>query len=272
MTDFALNHMAVPRFGAIAFLDLASSLGCVGVEFRNDLPGALFGGLPPEAIRDAVGERDLRILALAEVKMFDDWSPTKAAEALALMDTAARAGAGAISLIPRNDGQGMDEAHRRRMLSSAIAELAPALEDHGLFGLIEPLGFGTCALSSKAEVAEAIAESASPGRFRIVHDTFHHHIAGGGPLFPGVTGIVHVSGVTDPALAPAAMRDGHRVLVDAADRLGNVEQIAALQAGGYAGPVSFEPFAREVHDLTDPRAALGASMAFIRDGLARRAA
>jgi 2-keto-myo-inositol isomerase len=61
-------------------------------------------------------------------------------------------------------------------------------------------------------------------------------------------------------------------LVNASDRLGNVAQIAALQAGGYAGPVSFECFAPEVHALADPGRAIGASFEFIRSELAAKAA
>ena len=34
---FALNHMATPRLSCREFLDLAASLGCIGVELRNDL-------------------------------------------------------------------------------------------------------------------------------------------------------------------------------------------------------------------------------------------
>ena len=98
MLDFALNHMAVPRLGAMAFLDAAKALGCVGVEFRNDLPTPLFDGLAPEAIRDAVAERGLRFLSLAEVKMFNDWSDTKRGEAEALMKIAVAAGAEAVVL------------------------------------------------------------------------------------------------------------------------------------------------------------------------------
>jgi len=60
---------------------------------------------------------------------------------------------------------------------------------------------------------------------------------------PACLGLVHVSGVEDPALASGALRDGHRVLVGAADRLGNAAQLARLQRAGYRGPVSFEPFA-----------------------------
>jgi 2-keto-myo-inositol isomerase len=78
--------------------------------------------------------------------------------------------------------------------------------------------------------------------------------------------------VTEPDLDPAAMRDGHRVLVDAADRLDNLGQLRALVAAGYAGPISFEPFAASVHALADPGPALAASIGHIRTGLAARAA
>ena len=53
------------------------------------------------------------------------------------------------------------------------------------------------------------------------------------------------------------MRDAHRVLVDGRDRLGNVEQIRALAAGGYTGPCQFEPFAEELRTLADPARAIG---------------
>jgi 2-keto-myo-inositol isomerase len=105
------------------------------------------------------------------------------------------------------------------------------------------------------------------GTYFMVHDTFHHALAGFGPIYPDLTGIVHVSGVKD-MIALDDMRDPHRVLVDADDVLGNVAQLRALRAAGYAGPVSYEPFAPSVHALTDARPALTASMNFIRAGLA----
>ncbi|MFN0115981.1 MAG: TIM barrel protein [Paracoccaceae bacterium] len=272
MLPFALNHMAAPRLSAIALLDAARTLGCTGVEFRNDLPTPLFDGMAPEAIHEAAAGRGLRILALAEVKRFNDWSEEKSAEALALVKIAVTAGAEAVSLIPRNDNQGMGNGERQANLRVALRALKPMLEDHGLLGMVEPLGFDICALRHKSEAVEAIEAVGGAGRFRLVHDTFHHHLADGGPIFPAHTGIVHVSGVSDPRLAVSEMRDGHRVLVDSRDRLGNNEQIAALLAGGYAGPVSFEPFAKEVHDLGDPVAALRQSMDFIRTGVAAHAA
>jgi 2-keto-myo-inositol isomerase len=88
-------------------------------------------------------------------------------------------------------------------------------------------------------------------------------LAGETPFFPHLTGLVHISGVTNPAVSIADMRDPHRVLVDADDRVGNAAQIRALLQASYKGLFSFEPFASEVHALKDPAAALKASMDYL---------
>jgi 2-keto-myo-inositol isomerase len=266
MPRFALNHMTVARMSFRDLAALAARLGCIGIEARNDLPQPLFDGMPPEAAGALLRDHNLRLLALAEVKRFNDWSDAKAAEALDLMTIAKAAGAEAVSLIPRNDNQGMGNGERQAALRVALKALKPMLEDHDLIGMVEPLGFETCALRHKSEAVEAIEAVGGKGRFMLVHDTFHHTLAHGGPVFADHTGIVHVSGVVDQTVSLAGMRDPHRVLVTPGDRLGNVAQIAALQAAGWDGPVSFEAFAPEVHELDDPETALRASMAHIGKG------
>ncbi len=256
MLSFGLNHMTVARQSFATLLATAKAIGAVGVELRNDLPQPLFDGLAPENAAAALKASGLRLLALAEVKRFNDWSADKRAEALALMKIAQGAGAEAISLIPRNDNQGMGNGERQANLRVALRDLKPMLEDHGLVGLVEPLGFAICALRHKGEAVEAIEALGARGRFKLVHDTFHHFLAGGGPIFADHTGLIHVSGVTAPAIAADEMTDAHRVLVDGRDRLGNIDQIEALAAAGYQGPVSFEAFAPEIHALADPVAAL----------------
>jgi 2-keto-myo-inositol isomerase len=228
--------------------------------------------MDPAAAGALIRDKGLRLLAVAEVKRFNDWSADKAAEALALMKIAQAAGAEAVSLIPRNDNLGNADGERQAALRVALTALKPILEDHGLIGMVEPLGFEICALRYKSEAVAAIEEVGGKGRFKLVHDTFHHTLAHGGDYFPEHTGIIHISGVVDPAVTLAQMTDAHRILVDAADRLGNVDQIAALQALGYDGPVSFEAFAPEVHASTQPGADLAASIQFIREGLVRKAA
>jgi len=272
MVFFALNHMTVAHASFAELIGIAVRLGCVGIEVRNDLPQPLFDGMDPADGGAMARDAGLRLLAVAEVKRFNDWSDEKRAEALALMKIARAAGAEAVSLIPRNDNQGLGNGERQANLRIALRDLRPMLEDHGLVGLVEPLGFETCALRHKSEAVEVIESLGASGTFRLVHDTFHHHLAHGGPIYPGHTGIVHISGVTDPDLGLAEMGDAHRVLVDERDRLGNVAQIAALVAAGYAGPVSFEAFAPSVHASVDPVGELGVSMDFIRSRLAAKAA
>jgi 2-keto-myo-inositol isomerase len=260
MIHFALNHMTVARLSFREFVALSNKLGCVGIEVRNDLPQPLFDGMGPAEAGAHVRDNGLRLLAVAEVKRFNDWSADKAAEALALMKIARAAGAEAVSLIPRNDNLGMGNGERQANLRVALKALKPMLEDHDLIGMVEPLGFEICALRYKAEAVEGIEAIGGKGRFKLVHDTFHHTLAHGGPLFPDHTGIVHISGVVDQEVGINDMRDPHRVLVTPGDRLGNIEQIAALQAAGWNGPVSFEAFSPEVHALSDAAAALRASM------------
>jgi len=270
MLPRALNHMAAPKLGWSEFLDLAASIGCVGVEFRNDLETPLFDGASPDAVGARARALDLDILALAEVKAFDDWSADKAEEAEAVAAIAAACGADMVSLIARNDGEAMDKGARLENLHRAIAGLMPILEKHDVFGLIEPLGFPTCALRDKFEIAGVLREAGATNRFRIVHDTFHHALADDGAMEPELTGIVHISGVVDPLVARHDMQDAHRVLVDANDRLGNIAQINDLLAGGYTGPFSFEPFAQSVHEMADPGPELAKSFVFIQSGLSGR--
>jgi len=101
----------------------------------------------------------------------------------------------------------------------------------------------------------------------LVHDTFHHYLAGGGPVFPDMTGMVHVSGVTDNTLALQDIKDEHRVLVNEHDRLENIVQLRTLVDGGYAGPVSMEVFSPDVHALINPAIALRESYDYITSAI-----
>jgi 2-keto-myo-inositol isomerase len=183
MLSFGLNHMTVARQSFAQLIDTATAVGAVGVELRNDLPQPLFDGLDPAEGGERLRAKGLRLLALAEVKRFNDWSADKRAEALALMKIAKAAGAEAVSLIPRNDNKGMGNGERQANLRIALKDLKPMLEDHGLIGLVEPLGFAICALRYKEEAVEAIEALGAKGRFKLVHDTFHHFLAGGGAIF-----------------------------------------------------------------------------------------
>ncbi|MGB8817769.1 MAG: TIM barrel protein [Rhizobiaceae bacterium] len=271
---FALNHMTTPGLDCRSFIDLAAALGCTGVELRNDLAdkklsdAAFFDGGSPKSVGAYARDKGLRLLGLSEAYGFNAFDDAMRAKVQLLIDQAKESGAETISLIPRNDAPDLTNTERSSALRHALAEILPMLKAASMVAVIEPLGFTTSSLRSKSDAIEAIEAVGGKDSFKLVHDTFHHHLAGGGPLFPDYTGIVHISGVVDAALTPDEMQDGHRILVDGRDRLGNIDQIRSLLEQGYAGVFSYEVFSAQVHRLADPQSALRQSMDFIGGALA----
>lgn len=263
---FALNHITTPNLPLPDFFALARALGLTEVEIRGDLPDVL-GAWKPAEVRAEAAKAGVTILSINALYPFNDWTGDLPERARAMADYARVAGAKALVMCPRNDGTriGFDR------LVAALAAMKPILDERGLVGLVEPLGFPVSSMRAKAEAVEAIQAAGGEGTYKLVHDTFHHHLAGETAFFPEWTGLVHISGVTDPAVAVADMLDAHRVLVDGADRLGNLAQIRRLLDLGYEGPFSFEPFAAEVHALADPGTALHASMDHVAAGVSETA-
>lgn len=260
---FAINHICAPRLALADFFAMCRRLGVHEVEIRNDIPDVL-GSLSPASVRAEATAQGITILSINALYPFNVWSGDLPDRAQHMADYAVECGAQALVMCPLNDGNTV--AHSQ--VVAALDSIKPVLTDRGLTGLVEPLGFQISSLRTKAEAIAGITEAGDDGTFRLMHDTFHHHLAGEVELYPHRTGLVHISGVTDPAVAVDDMLDAHRVLVDADDRLDNVPQIRALIEGGYTGPFSFEPFAADVHALADPEAALRASMDHLADRLA----
>jgi 2-keto-myo-inositol isomerase len=270
LLSYALNHMVAPRRTFAELAELATSLGLDQVEIRNDLPGVpISDRTPPGRIREQAEAAGMRILSINALQRFNDWTDERASEATALARYARECGAPALVLCPVNDVNFRpSEAQRLGNLRDALRALAPILEDAGIIGLVEPLGFPTSSLRFKADAVEAIEDLELGDRFRLVHDTFHHYLAGEARMYPEWTGLVHISGVQDASLPLDRMRDEHRVLVGANDRSEALLQILGLMEG-CDGPYSFEPFAASVHALHDIRGALEASMHWIDREIAR---
>lgn len=267
---FALNRMCAPRMPLVDFLRMAQRLGVEAIELRNDLPQVeIEDGTPAAEVGALARAHGLRIRSINALQRFDQFDATRAGEARALLAYAAACGAEALVLCPTNSlRDGRSAAQRQDDLEQALRALVPLLADHGVCGLVEPLGFAECAVRFKSQALRAFEALGAPACLALVHDTFHHHLAGDPALFPQQTGLVHVSGVDDAALPTAAMRDRHRVLVGAADRLGNRGQLAQLLAAGYQGLVSFEPFAEEIAQAGDIEARLAASMQLLGEAVA----
>jgi 2-keto-myo-inositol isomerase len=263
MLQFGLNNMTIPRCSVSELLAVARKVGCVGVEFRNDLEQPMFGDQSPEAVGELFADHGVRILALAEVKAFNDPDVDLHADALDLIKMAAACGAEGVALIPKMMTLDVPRNIQREALKKSLMKLRLLLEKHDQIGLIEPLGFRASSLRFKDDIAAVLDEMQRPKCFRILHDTFHHSLAETDSIHAELTALVHISGVTDEDLRLDDMTDAHRVLVGQGDRLGNIAQLMALRNAGFSGPASFEAFAPEIHDLTDPASALAGSINFI---------
>jgi 2-keto-myo-inositol isomerase len=265
---FALNHMAAPGLDLPDFFALAGALGMEAIEIRNDIESKpILDGTPAAEVKAEARKAGVSILTINALQRFNEWTQAREREAVELADYAVACGANALVLVPVNDGSGREDGKREENLRRALSRLKPILDARSLKGFVEPLGFEICSLRLKREALDAINAVGGGETFRLVHDTFHHRLAGEPEIFAAMTGLVHISGVDDAAVTITAMRDPHRVLVTGKDRLGNLAQIKALREAGYEGWFSFEPFAPSVHALSDPAAALRESMALIRQGL-----
>lgn len=259
---FGLNQKTVKDFPFEAFLDLAAKLGMVGVEPRNDLGRPFFDGFAPAKAGQMARDRGLAFLGLSEVYPFNHWTEEREATIRALVETAAEAGAYGVSLIPS-----VEPERPVLPVAQAIEMVLPLIEGTGVVALVEPIGFSTCSLPKKAEVVAAINALGVGDRVKIVHDTFQHSLAGETALFPAHTATIHISGISDPEAVFNDMLDGRRVLVDAADRVGNLAQIDAFHAAGFQGAFSFEATEPVLITADDPAPILRRSMDYLEKAL-----
>lgn len=269
---FSINRISAPRIPFATFAAMAKRLGVDAIEIRNDLPEAeMVNGAKAADIGAAAQAQGLTIRSINALQRFEQFDAKRLQEAQDMIAYAVACGAEALVLCPTNDLRDNRTPDQRHLdLVNALTQLKPLLEAAKLVGLVEPLGFEECAVRRKSQAVRAIDEIGAGSTFKVVHDTFHHHLAGEGLFFPEHTGLVHISGVEDTALTPAQMRDSHRVLVGQADRLGNAAQLGTLLDAGYAGFVSFEPFAEEIAAASeaDIEQQLATSMAYLTQAVA----
>ncbi len=179
-------------------------------------------------------ERGLTLLGLSGGYGFNVRDDERAAQIKALIDAVHASGSQTINLIPT-------VYDRKTMpLRDVMREILPMMEGTNVLPRIEPFGFEGCSPRTKAPLAEAIEAVGGTSCFRGVHDTFQHVIVGETEIFPKHTAMVYISGISDPGVTLDAEQDAHRILVNADDRGGNVDQIAAFLEGGYKGVFSFE--------------------------------
>jgi 2-keto-myo-inositol isomerase len=279
---FALNRIISPSLGLEAFIKFTASQGLSQAELRNDLPGKpkvsdIVDGLKPaEALQIARGE-GVRIIAINALQKFNLGAKRAACleELEQLLELAAAIECPALVLCPNNDAADTRTPKQRYLDTvDALRDYGPLFVKYGICGYVEALGFGISSLASLPPVVGAIKASGY-GCYRALLDTFHHYLGpDNGSIFGmdglgasyelAYTGLAHISGVEEDIPAEQFL-DGNRVLVGPKDRMHNRELIHKLDALGYLGTFSFEPFGEAVQKLPPDKlaAALEASFAYL---------
>ena len=262
---FALNRTCAPQLPLADFIALASSVGVRAIEIRNDIEGREFqDGTSATEVRARLDAAGLEVASVNALQRFNEWTPTRAKEAEAIIAYAAALGAPGLVLWPvHTEDHGWTEAEAERTLRDGLRQLRPILLDHGVTGYVEPLGMRGSTMKRQAMAVAAVGEIDGWDAYQLCYDTFQFFRCGDTRLFPERIGLAHMSGIARADLAPGDLTEPDRGLIFLGDRVGNIPQLRALKATGYSGFVSMEPFSPAVQNDPELIAHLRASLDYV---------
>jgi 2-keto-myo-inositol isomerase len=262
---FALNRTCAPQLSLPDFIALARQAGVEAVEIRNDIEGLEFhDGTPASEVKARLDEAGLAVASVNALQRFNDWSPTRATEAEAIIAYAAALGAPGVVLCPvHNEDHGWTEAEAQTNLREGLRQLRPILLAHGVTGYVEPLGMKGSTMKRQDMAVAAVTDIDGWDAYQLCYDTFQFFRCGDTQLIPDRIGLAHMSGIARADLAPGELTEPDRGLIFVGDRVGNIPQLRALKAAGYYGFVSMEPFSPAVQTDPDLPAHLRASLDYV---------
>ena len=261
---FALNRTCAPHLPLAEFIALAQKVGVQAVEIRNDIEGQEFANaMAASELKARLADAGLTLASVNALQRFNDWTPARADEARALIAYAAAIGAPGVVLCPAHlpGDDAHADAHLR--LCEGLTALKPIFADAGIIGYIEPLGMRHSSMNRQAQAVAALDDIGGGDHFQLCYDTFQHFRASDDALLPDRIGLVHISGIARPDLAPSELTEPDRGFVFLGDRVGNIARLRAVVDAGYRGFVSMEPFSAETQN--DPQIAerLRASLDYV---------
>lgn len=261
---FALNRTCAPQLVLADFIALAQTVGVEAVEIRNDLEGREFAdGMPASELKTRLADAGLKLASVNALQRFNDWTPARAEEAKRLIGYAADLGAPGVVLCPAHQPGDDLHADAHRRLCDGLSALKPIFAQAGVIGYVEPLGMHHSSMNRQAQAIAALDEIGGGADFQLCYDTFQHFRASDDALFPDRIGLVHISGIARPDLAPSGLTEPDRGFVFLGDRVGNIARLRAVVDAGYRGFVSMEPFDPETQQHPQLAERLRASLDYI---------
>lgn len=262
---FCINRKIAPGLSLERFFSLVQRCGFNKVELRNDMPsGKVCDNLSYAQVRELAEKYQQEIITINAVYPFNQLTDDVLDKTKQLLNDAQSIGARALVLCPLNDGTPVPEANTL----DAIKRLSELFSGYGVQGLVEPLGFTFSSLRSAVGAQHLIREAHSS--FKIVLDTFHHHLYENAEkeFVPNIDingiGLVHLSGVEDKR-PTHQLTDEERIMLTEKDVMENRRQVRRLEEMGYTGIYSFEPFSStlEAWDEAEIERQIGHSIALL---------
>jgi len=249
--NFALNRIISPNLSFNHFIKLVKKTKLQNIEIRNDLLTNKIENENLRYIKEITSKNKIEIISINALQKFNIWNKDREKELLFLCKYAKKIGCKGIVLVPLNTGEYTEYRLRNKILIIALKQIEIIINDFGLIGYIEPLGFKTSSLRLKSEIAKVINSLPKKSNLMILHDTFHHYLSQEKEIYSELTGLVHISGV-DKKIKKKEMKDDDRVLINENDIIGNLEQIDKLISEGYKKIFSLEPFSKKIQNISNP--------------------
>ncbi len=242
--SFALNQILFPDAPFENFISFSKKLNVKAIEIRNDIKTNLIEENDPIKIKNLCEENSIKILSINALQKFNIWNKDREKELISLCKYADKANINSIVLVPLNDGSINSHEEQIQLLEHSLINILKIFNDFKVFGLVEPLGFSHSSLRFKSLVVKLINDFQS-NKLKILHDTFHHFLSGEDEFFPSLTGLVHISGVSN-MFKNIKLDDDHRSIIDDNDILHNINQIKKICNSNYQGFFSMEPFSNNL--------------------------
>lgn len=249
MDRFCVNRKTAPSLDIETFFRAVCDCGLNKVELRNDLADpSIIGGKTTGELNALAEKYGIEIVTINALYPFNLPSRREALAVTAkeMLGIARAVSCKAIILCPYNEPDVRSTERKKADMIDSLRYFAELFATYGIEGLVEPLGFTGSSLRSSLGCQELLEEARVP--FKMVIDTFHHHLSGVTTegFNKGINvdriGLVHLSGVED-SRPVEDLTDEERIMLTPKDVLQSKEQTANLERLGYKGLYSFEPFA-----------------------------
>ena len=247
--NLSINQIVMKNSSFDEFITFTKKLNIQNIEIRNDIKTNLVRENEPQKIKDICDNHSIRILTINALQKFNIWNEQRKNELIELCSFANKASIWAVVLVPLNDGSFPKEEDQINLLRSSLKNISVILNEFNIMGLVEPLGFTQSTLRKKS-IAIKVIEEIKSTNIKLLHDTFHHKLAGENNFYFDKTGLVHISGVSD-YYRKSELTDDYRTIIEKNDLIENINQIEKFLNNGYNEFFSFEPFSEKFINNVD---------------------